>query len=245
MYCRRCEYPLHGLDQHRCPECGLGFDPSRPWSFRKHKRRPLRRYAIRIVVLLLMVAVADFVYEVLIRPSGYRYVSVCLECGMTRDSRVVWYPYSETRFFTIHEAAEHRALSKVLYEHDIRRECDHVWCTSVSWRYGKSRSTMGHGPAHDRLFVVEDETVAVFMSQLCAHESEAEVEKWMTHLMREERGLRGVQWCLHELGYPDGGIDDEQAFKAWWRAVRDPMDRMMSCPVDEAYDVWWDMIFDK
>ncbi|MEO1235921.1 MAG: hypothetical protein AAFX76_03945 [Planctomycetota bacterium] len=32
--CHDCDYPLHGLDRHACPECGRPFDPDKPRSYR-------------------------------------------------------------------------------------------------------------------------------------------------------------------------------------------------------------------
>jgi hypothetical protein len=34
MWCRECRYPLDGLSEARCPECGLDFDPSDKTTFR-------------------------------------------------------------------------------------------------------------------------------------------------------------------------------------------------------------------
>lgn len=31
--CRNCGYSLHGLAEHRCPECGLQFDPEDPTTY--------------------------------------------------------------------------------------------------------------------------------------------------------------------------------------------------------------------
>lgn len=33
MYCLRCAYKLEGLEEHRCPECGLVFDPDDAQTF--------------------------------------------------------------------------------------------------------------------------------------------------------------------------------------------------------------------
>ena len=33
MFCLGCEYPLDGLEAHRCPECGRAFDPADENSF--------------------------------------------------------------------------------------------------------------------------------------------------------------------------------------------------------------------
>jgi predicted amidophosphoribosyltransferase len=36
MFCLGCEYPLDGLRDPRCPECGREFDPDDPMSFSRH-----------------------------------------------------------------------------------------------------------------------------------------------------------------------------------------------------------------
>lgn len=33
MFCIGCGYALRGLQEHRCPECGRGFDPADPNTF--------------------------------------------------------------------------------------------------------------------------------------------------------------------------------------------------------------------
>ena len=33
IYCLGCSYCLEGLSNHRCPECGRGFDPLNPATF--------------------------------------------------------------------------------------------------------------------------------------------------------------------------------------------------------------------
>jgi len=33
MFCLGCKYPLDGLAEHRCPECGRPFDPADSTSF--------------------------------------------------------------------------------------------------------------------------------------------------------------------------------------------------------------------
>jgi hypothetical protein len=33
MYCSECGYPLHGLEERRCPECGRPFDPQDDRTF--------------------------------------------------------------------------------------------------------------------------------------------------------------------------------------------------------------------
>lgn len=43
MYCRQCDYDLHGLSEQRCPECGQRFDASDPKTFHTTPRRQRRR----------------------------------------------------------------------------------------------------------------------------------------------------------------------------------------------------------
>jgi hypothetical protein len=35
-YCRKCDYILEGLAEHRCPECGQPFDPDNVLTFRRY-----------------------------------------------------------------------------------------------------------------------------------------------------------------------------------------------------------------
>ena len=35
MFCLECGYPLDGLPEPRCPECGTPFDPDDPDGFRE------------------------------------------------------------------------------------------------------------------------------------------------------------------------------------------------------------------
>lgn len=49
MYCRQCDYNLHGLSEQRCPECGRTFDPSDPNTFHeKTRRQRRRRFALQV-----------------------------------------------------------------------------------------------------------------------------------------------------------------------------------------------------
>jgi len=41
MRCLSCEYPLKGLVEHRCPECGREFDPNDPKTFDDGQRARL------------------------------------------------------------------------------------------------------------------------------------------------------------------------------------------------------------
>ena len=39
MYCKRCMYDLAGLEEHRCPECGRRFEPTKRRSYSKAPHR--------------------------------------------------------------------------------------------------------------------------------------------------------------------------------------------------------------
>jgi len=39
VYCRKCQYDLTQLAEERCPECGRPFDPTKPRTFQKGRRR--------------------------------------------------------------------------------------------------------------------------------------------------------------------------------------------------------------
>ncbi|HWB19477.1 MAG TPA: hypothetical protein VG711_04185 [Phycisphaerales bacterium] len=43
MQCLECEYSLISLETNRCPECGRGFDPQKPWTFHDPKASGLFR----------------------------------------------------------------------------------------------------------------------------------------------------------------------------------------------------------
>lgn len=45
MYCRKCRYPLDGLSENRCPECGRAFDPQNPSTW--HSETQLRGGKLR------------------------------------------------------------------------------------------------------------------------------------------------------------------------------------------------------
>jgi hypothetical protein len=62
-YCKHCGYPLHGLINNQCPECGRQFDPSDSATFARRPprlalRRSLRRCATSLLLLLLGAACA-------------------------------------------------------------------------------------------------------------------------------------------------------------------------------------------
>ena len=58
-YCERCWYSLRGLNENRCPECGQGFDPDDPSTFRTSARRQnagtivVSMYAVSLIFTLV------------------------------------------------------------------------------------------------------------------------------------------------------------------------------------------------
>jgi hypothetical protein len=57
--CKTCHYSLEGLTEHRCPECGIAFDPNDPSTFGIDRRRQHK-------VRLLWVALAFLAYMALL-----------------------------------------------------------------------------------------------------------------------------------------------------------------------------------
>lgn len=41
MYCKKCHYPLEGLGQEQCPECGRTFSSSDPRTFDRYASGPM------------------------------------------------------------------------------------------------------------------------------------------------------------------------------------------------------------
>lgn len=58
MYCRKCEYILEGLVEHRCPECGQPFDPDNVVTFRRYLKDPRDR---QVLLAWLWLAVSGIV----------------------------------------------------------------------------------------------------------------------------------------------------------------------------------------
>jgi hypothetical protein len=62
--CKECGYDLRGLPEHRCPECGTGFDPTERERIlaRIGSPPPKTRYrwlAIAFVILMMLLAAAN------------------------------------------------------------------------------------------------------------------------------------------------------------------------------------------
>ena len=46
-FCQNCGYPLDGLPENRCPECGRTFSPTDPSTFKEYLGAPCRLYVAR------------------------------------------------------------------------------------------------------------------------------------------------------------------------------------------------------
>ncbi len=69
MHCMGCHYPLDGLQEHRCPECGRPFNPAQPLSFYRPRQLTGPRVRIwhlrdrlRMLAWLVGLAVAGIVF---------------------------------------------------------------------------------------------------------------------------------------------------------------------------------------
>jgi hypothetical protein len=61
MYCRGCDYPLKGLAEPRCPECGREFDPGNANTYlNKLRGQAFRKWMLRIRIALLPIAISWF-----------------------------------------------------------------------------------------------------------------------------------------------------------------------------------------
>ncbi len=87
MFCLRCSYVLHGLQEHRCPECGLEFDPDDCRTF-AHCREPIHRGVVAVAWTLFGLFMPIFFVYVFISctvgiPALKVYVWECLwqACG--------------------------------------------------------------------------------------------------------------------------------------------------------------------
>ncbi len=90
-YCRECGYVLDGLSEMRCPECGRGFDPDNPATYRNHGRRGWNSRFARISV---RVSCALGILAVLASLIGYfvdygRRLESCAYCGTNSTVRFV------------------------------------------------------------------------------------------------------------------------------------------------------------
>ena len=85
MRCRTCGYDLRGLEEHRCPECGRGFDPGDHRTFLRWPYRGRRYLFLAILACVLMVGAwfsspnaADLGIGHLPLPGGFGLVTAAL-----------------------------------------------------------------------------------------------------------------------------------------------------------------------
>lgn len=65
MYCKHCWYVLDGLPTHRCPECGVPFDPAKRRTYRTKPRRKYwlgRLLRITLAFVVILGSVVGWIY---------------------------------------------------------------------------------------------------------------------------------------------------------------------------------------
>ena len=67
MRCKICHYPLQGLTDHRCPECGNTFDPNDPSSL-------ARKDECSVALLIAGIVLAQLTLVVVYVCSYYSYL---------------------------------------------------------------------------------------------------------------------------------------------------------------------------
>jgi hypothetical protein len=142
-YCKRCSYPLRGLDSQHCPECGTPFD----WADRRSYRcTPKRRIGIRLFVLScaplgVLVAVLALIHWRVIWLSEDIYV--CTDCGIARTERNV--RFGDRVLYTLSGSTTQTVLSALLPVHDHR----HSWTLAGTAGRSGNRGQWGFlGPMH-------------------------------------------------------------------------------------------------
>ncbi len=91
-YCRRCSYPLRGLPEQRCPECGQAFDPGDPKTYTRTsaQRRRARRLVIGVATVVALGALGFVAFRgTQAQWREVQHVRMCAECGAVSESLVV------------------------------------------------------------------------------------------------------------------------------------------------------------
>jgi hypothetical protein len=68
VWCANCFYSLHGLTEHRCPECGRPFNPDDPRTF---AHAPRRRAFLPILLSYLAVFAVTIAFWVSQNPARW------------------------------------------------------------------------------------------------------------------------------------------------------------------------------
>ena len=84
-HCAGCRYPLDGLSENRCPECGRPFDHADPASFATSPKKPWARSAKRAAKWLgAIAAIVAALYAGLDWETSYE---TCRLCGTYSQAR--------------------------------------------------------------------------------------------------------------------------------------------------------------
>src|SRR5262245_49469600 len=131
LRCSQCTYPLRGLTNSRCPECGSDCAGMVFVSAAECRRKHLTRVvciatAICLSILAILVALAR-------QTSYHRTIEVCSACGLSRSiERVKW----RTENVWTGESQEHDTLASLLVP--IERHHRHQWQSvleqTLDWR---------------------------------------------------------------------------------------------------------------
>lgn len=120
-FCMGCSYPLTGLSDHRCPECGRSFDPANPRSYRL---APLTRFQVvrrRIAIAGACTVILLGLWLFGIEVGGSR--RVCAMCGA--DSTVRYANILGVKF-EYGERIREGPTSRFIQEH-THSKCAHDW----------------------------------------------------------------------------------------------------------------------
>ncbi|MGD8454682.1 MAG: hypothetical protein PVJ57_22945 [Phycisphaerae bacterium] len=129
LLCRRCLYPLAGLPECCCPECGATFDLNNPRSFLTHarlrRRRWIRRTLVALAITLVVLGVAGGVAWRWADIETRTMVYACQECGAKRTCHEYW--LNGYKVYEREIAVEATPLSKFMSAH--------VGAHTHTWRF--------------------------------------------------------------------------------------------------------------
>jgi len=142
MFCCRCSYPLCGLTQNRCPECGAPFDPRRPDSYRGRPRTHWRRW-VTIGLAGLVFAGFFLLGFVASQYCKLRTTEVCRLCGAQGEKRE--YRVRTIKLFSKRTGHAHTGLSRYLASQVGPHEHSWVGFETVGrdWRGRKTSCRLG------------------------------------------------------------------------------------------------------